>query len=156
MIQNNRPRRNRTSAGIRKLVSETLLHPSKLVLPIFLEDGSGKKIEIPSLPGTYRYSLDTLIPFLSEALSSSIHSFILFPAVEERLKDSTGSYGIHPDNYYLKAVSRLKNEFPDAVFISDLALDPYNIDGHDGIVRDGEILNDETLEVLGKMAQVQA
>ncbi|TXC78464.1 porphobilinogen synthase [Luteibaculum oceani] len=151
-----RPRRNRASQGVRALISETFLHPNKLVLPIFLEDGAGIKTEIKSLPGVFRYSVENATSFIEEALRNGISSFILFPAVQDALKDSTGTYSYHPDNFYLKAIRTLKNQFPKAVFISDVALDPYSSDGHDGIVRDGEILNDQTLEVLSKMAVAQA
>ncbi len=152
----NRPRRNRSTAGVRNMVSETLLLPNKLVLPVFFEDGENVKTEIKSLPGTYRYSIDTLLPFLHEAWEAGIRNFVLFPAVKESLKDSKGSYGIDPNNFYLQATARIRKELPEAVLISDVALDPYSSDGHDGIVKNGEICNDETLEVLSKMAVVQA
>lgn len=156
MYHNIRPRRNRVNQGVRNLVSEACIEPQKLILPIFLEDGNNIKVEIKSLPGTFRYSLDTVYSFLDEAIEFGVNTFILFPAIPESLKDSTATYSYHPDNFYLKAITNLKSRYPNAVFVSDVALDPYNIDGHDGIVRNGEILNDETLEVLAKMAMAQA
>src|SRR5690606_15818336 len=85
-----------------------------------------------------------------------IRAFCIFPAVDDKLKDKTGSYSYHPDNFYLKAIHIIKSELPDVVVMTDVALDPYSSDGHDGIVKNGEILNDETLEVLGKMSLAQA
>lgn len=156
MLNTIRPRRNRVNQGIRNLVSESVLLPQKLILPIFLEDAKRVKTEIKSLPGVYRYSVDTALDFIAEAISYGVNSFILFPSIKEDLKDSTATFSYHPDNFYLHAIRSFKNKFPDAIFVSDVALDPYNIDGHDGIVRNGEIINDETLDVLAKMAVAQA
>jgi len=151
-----RPRRNRANNTIREMVQETVLRPSNLVFPLFLVDGEGIKVEVASLPGNYRWSLDLLLNEIKECIELGIKSFVLFPAVDELLKDSLGSYGYSNDNFYLKAIKKIKETFPEIVLISDIAMDPYNSDGHDGLVENGKILNDETLPILGKMAVAQA
>jgi len=151
-----RPRRNRANNTIREMVKETVLRPSNLVFPLFLVDGEGIKVEVASLPGNYRWSLDLLLNEIKECIELGIKSFVLFPAVDELLKDSLGSYGYSNDNFYLKAIKKIKKTFPEIVLISDIAMDPYNSDGHDGLVENGKILNDETLPILGKMAVAQA
>jgi porphobilinogen synthase len=151
-----RPRRNRQSAAIRALVEETHLTTGHLVQPIFLVDGKNVKNEVSSLPGTYRLSTDNALREVESCLKLGLQSFIMFPAVEESLKDSTATYSYHPDNFYLKAARAIKKEFPEICLISDVAMDPYSSDGHDGLVRDGEILNDESLPILSKMAVAQA
>ena len=151
-----RPRRNRANNTIREMVKETVLRPSNLVFPLFLVNGEGIKVEVASLPGNYRWSIDLLLNEIKECIELGIKSFVLFPAVDEVLKDSLGSYGYSNDNFYLKAIKKIKETFPEIVLISDVAMDPYNSDGHDGLVEDGKILNDETLPILGKMAVAQA
>lgn len=151
-----RPRRNRRSDAIRALATETRLHPGHLVQPIFLVDGTGIRNEVPSLPGTFRLSLDQIFPEIEACMAVGIQSFIMFPAVPDEHKDKTGTYGYDPENFYLKAASEIKKRFPQCCLISDVAMDPYSSDGHDGLVRNGRILNDETLPILGKMAVAQA
>lgn len=151
-----RPRRNRVSDTIRNMVQETVLRPSNLVLPLFLVDGTGVKIEVASLPGNYRWSLDLMLEEIADCIELGIKSFVLFPAVEEDLKDSVGTYGYSNDNFYLKAIKTIKSKFPEVCLISDVALDPYSSDGHDGLVQNGQILNDETLPLLAKLAVAQA
>lgn len=151
-----RPRRNRRSAAIRGLATETHLTPHHLVQPIFLSDGQNIRQEVSSLPGTYRLSIDQVLPEIEACMDLGIQSFIMFPAVPDERKDKTGTYGYHADNFYLKAAAEIKKHFPSCCLISDVAMDPYSSDGHDGLVRDGRILNDETLPILGKMAIAQA
>ncbi len=151
-----RPRRNRKTATIRKMVEETKIGVEHLIYPIFLKDGSGIKEEIPSLPNNYRWSIDTLLKEVESCVNLGIMTFDMFPAVDESLKDSIASYSYSEDNFYLKAISKLKQEFPEIVLMSDVAMDPYSSDGHDGLVADGKILNDETLPILNKMALAQA
>lgn len=151
-----RPRRNRRSAAIRGMVQETHLTPGHLVNPLFLVGGSGVKEEISSLPGTFRLSLDNIFREVEVSMELGIKSFIMFPKIPDAHKDETGTYGYHPDNFYLKAATEIKKRFPECALISDVALDPYSVFGHDGIVRNGEIVNDETLEVLAKMSVAQA
>ena len=151
-----RPRRNRRSAAIRGMLHETHLSPKHLVYPLFMEDGNNIKTEIHSLPGNYRQSIDNILKEIETCLKLELSSFILFPAIEDNLKDKTATYSYAPENYYLSAVSMIKKTFPEVCLISDVAMDPYSSDGHDGIVKAGKILNDETLVILAKMAVAQA
>jgi porphobilinogen synthase len=151
-----RPRRNRASESIRGMVRETHLDLSNLICPLFLVDGSGKKDEIGSLPGVFRHSEDNLVREVEENMELGLRSFVLFPAVEESLKDKTATYSYNEKNFYLRTIAILKKEFPECCLISDVAMDPYSSDGHDGLVENGQILNDETLEILGRMAVAQA
>jgi len=151
-----RPRRNRKSEVVRKLVEETTLSKSDLIFPMFMVEGSGIKQEVASMPGIYRHSTDLLLEEIDHCLKLGIQTFCLFPAFEDRLKDKYATISYDPDNFYLKAISQIKKDFPDACVMTDVAMDPYSSDGHDGIVENGEILNDETLEVLGKMSLAQA
>jgi len=151
-----RPRRNRKTASVRALIRETRVTTDDLVLPLFIQDGHSVKEEITSLPGTHRWSLDTLLDEIGSCIELGLHSFIMFPKVADALKDKTGSYGVSEDNFYLKAARKIKETYPSITLISDVALDPYNIDGHDGLVQDGKIANDETLDLLAEMAVRQA
>ena len=151
-----RPRRNRKSASIRKLVRENKVTADDLIMPLFIVDG--KKIEEPisSLPVAARRSLDMTLKEIKSCVKLGIHAFIMFPKVDDELKDKTGSYSYDDQNFYLKAAKQIKKKFPQITLISDVALDPYSIDGHDGIVDNGKVLNDETVEILSKMAVAQA
>ena len=151
-----RPRRNRASAAVRGLVRETHLLPGHLISPLFVKDGDGTAEPIASMPGVARLSLSDLLREVESSMELGIRSFVLFPAVEEGLKDAVATYGTSTDNFYLRLASEVKARFPEAYLMSDVALDPYSSDGHDGVVRDGEIVNDETLPILAKMALVQA
>ncbi len=153
---NIRPRRNRKSAAIRNMVAETHLGVEHLIYPIFLKDGKGIKEEINSLPGNYRWSIDTLLHELESCLSLGIKTIDIFPAVDESLKDKTATYSYADDNFYLKAIRAIKEKFPELMVMTDVAMDPYSSDGHDGLVENGEILNDATLPILAKMAVAQA
>ena len=147
-----RPRRNRKSHAVRMHAQETHIQVNQLIYPLFLYDGKGMKEEVKSLPGNYRWSLDKLIPEVEACLELGITTFVLFPAVDEALKDKTASYGFAKDNFYLHAIHTLKNTFPACCIMTDVAMDPYSSDGHDGFVLDGQIMNDETLPILAKMA----
>ena len=151
-----RPRRNRATESIRNMVRETRLDLSNLIYPLFIVDGTGKKEEIGSLLGIYRFSEDNVLKEIEESLNLGLSSFVLFPAVEEALKDKTATYSYSDKNFYLRIISRIKEEFPETCLISDVAMDPYSSDGHDGLVENGQILNDETLDILGRMAVAQA
>lgn len=151
-----RPRRNRNSAAIRNMVEETQLSVSNLIYPLFVVDGKRIKHEIPSMPGCYQLSKDNILREINACMKLGIQSFVLFPAVEDSLKDATGSYGHDRENFYLKTISAIKKRYPEACLMSDIALDPYSSDGHDGLVVDGKILNDETLPIIGKYAVAQA
>ena len=151
-----RPRRNRQSEAIRGMVQETRIHPDNLILPFFLLDGTNKKEEIASMPGVFRYTVDLALIEAKECFSLGLRNFILFPAIDEQHKDKYATWSYHPNCFYLKAIQEFKAELPECTVITDVAMDPYSSDGHDGIYQDGKILNDETLAVLAKMAIAQA
>ena len=151
-----RPRRNRKSASIRKMVTENKITADDLIMPLFLVDGKGVQQKIPSLPVAYRRSLDKLLKEIGACVKLGLHCFILFPKIPKKHKDKTGTYSYNPNNFYLKAATKIKKKFPQITLISDVALDPYSIDGHDGIVKGGRIINDASVEVLARMAIAQA
>jgi porphobilinogen synthase len=153
---NIRPRRNRKSAAIRNMVEETKLGVENLIYPIFLKDGKNIKDEVLSLPNNFRWSIDRLLPEIEECMNLGIYTFDIFPAVDESLKDKIASYSYADDNFYLDAIRQIKERFPESVVMSDVAMDPYSSDGHDGYVEDGKILNDETLPILARMTIAQA
>ena len=153
---NIRPRRNRKSATIRQMVEETQISAAHLIYPIFLKDGHGIKEEVLSLPNNFRWSIDMLLSEIEVCMELGVKTFDIFPAVDDALKDQMASYSWASDNFYLKAIQQIKDRFPEAVVMSDVAMDPYSSDGHDGLVRDGQIINDETLPILAKMALAQA
>jgi len=151
-----RPRRNRASAAIRDLAQETTLTTNDFIFPLFLLQGTKKKSEVSSMPGIFRLSEDLMLKEIEECLKLGIRGFDVFPVVSESDKDKYASNSHNPNFFYLKSLKRIKKEFPEALIITDVAMDPYSSDGHDGIVEDGKILNDETLDILGKMALAQA
>jgi porphobilinogen synthase len=151
-----RPRRNRKSQGIRNMVEETRLSIKDFIFPMFLIDGINQKVEVASMPGIYRYSLDLMLREIEECLNLGIMSFDIFPAYPESKKDKYATESYNPDTFYLKAINKIKTSFPEAVVMTDVAMDPYSSDGHDGLVEDSKILNDETLEILGRMSLAQA
>lgn len=151
-----RPRRNRRSEAIRSMVQETRLDVSQLVYPLFLVDGERIKNEVSSLPGNYRLSMDEALRTVEECLKLNLGNFILFPSIAEELKDKKATYSWNDENFYLKVADSIKKEFPDTTLISDVAMDPYSSDGHDGYVIEGKIDNDKTLPILANMAVAQA
>ncbi|AGA76856.1 porphobilinogen synthase [Echinicola vietnamensis] len=153
---NIRPRRNRKSAVIRGMIEETRLSTKDFIFPLFVIEGTNQKEEVASMPGIYRHSTDLLLKEVEECLTLGIKAFDLFPAYPESKKDKMATESHNPDTFYLKAINKVKTTFPEACIMTDVAMDPYSSDGHDGIVKDGNILNDETLEVLAKMAIAQA
>jgi len=153
---NQRPRRNRKSISIRRMVQETNLTISDFIYPLFVVSGNKIKQEISSMPNVYRWSIDLLLKEVEECINLGIENFVLFPAVEENLKDKIASYSYQSDNFYLTAISSIKTNFPHVSLMSDVAMDPYSSDGHDGFVENGEIINDKTLPILSKMSIAQA
>lgn len=151
-----RPRRNRRSEAIRGMVRETSLSVNHLIYPLFLVDGENRRNAITSMPGIHQLSLDRVLEEIGACMQLGLTSFVLFPAVADHLKDAVASYSFAEDNFYLKAIAEIKRQFPDCCLVSDVAMDPYSSDGHDGLVRDGEIVNDDTLPILAKMALAQA
>lgn len=138
------------------MIREATLTPDHMVYPLFLEEGKGIKSEVKSLPGNYRWSLDKMLKEIESCLKIGINSYMIFPHVVDKHKDKVGKYSYSSKNFYLKAATKIKKKFPEACLISDVALDPYSVDGHDGIVKNGKVLNDETLKVLQKMSVAQA
>ena len=151
-----RPRRNRKNQNIRNLVQENTLTVNDLIFPVFLTEGKNQKSDIKSMPGIYRWSLDLLLKEIESCMKLGITTFAPFPNIEEKLKNKTATESWNKKGLYLRAIKEIKKQFPEAVIMSDVAMDPYSSDGHDGIVKNGEILNDETLEVLARMAIAQA
>ena len=151
-----RPRRNRKHAAIRDMVQESFLSVDHLIYPMFLTDGIGVKEEISSLPRNYRWSVDLILKEIESSVNLGLNKFVLFPAVSDDLKDKTATYSYAAENFYLHAIRAIKERFPEVILMSDVAMDPYSSDGHDGLVQDGRILNDETLPILAKMSIAQA
>ena len=151
-----RPRRNRANASIRGMVRETRLSLEQLVYPLFLLEDRNAVQPILSMPGISRFGLEKLMVEVDECMNAGVTNFILFPAVDEKHKDKYASYSLDASNFYLTAIRELKKRFPEAVFISDVAMDPYSSDGHDGLVINNQIVNDETLPILSAMAVAQA
>lgn len=151
-----RPRRNRKSEVIRQMVQETHISAANLIFPLFIIDGENQKSEVASMPGIYRYSVDNLLREIESCMKLGLKSFDLFPNIDETLKDTMATESYREESLYLRAIREVKKNFPEACVVTDVAMDPYSSDGHDGIVKNGEILNDETLEVLGKMALAHA
>ncbi|HZH54539.1 MAG TPA: porphobilinogen synthase [Sphingobacteriaceae bacterium] len=151
-----RPRRNRKSAVIREMIQETRVTAENLIFPLFIVDGENHKTEVASMPGIYRYSIDNLLREIESCMNLGLRAFDLFPNIDDSLKDSLASESHREGSLYLRAIEAVKSRFPEACVITDVAMDPYSSDGHDGIVQNGEILNDETLEVLGRMALAHA
>ncbi len=150
-----RPRRNRKSEAIRAFHRETMLAPHHFIYPVFIHEGEASE-PIPSMPGASRLSLDALWREAEGALSEGVHALVLFPAIDEACKTSQGEESYNDKGLVPRAIRGLKQRFPDLMVTTDVALDPYSSDGHDGIVMDGKILNDETVEVLCKQALCQA
>jgi len=151
-----RPRRLRYTPAIRRLVRETELTVNDLIYPLFIMEGENQRVAIPSMPDCYRYSLDLLLKEVVNAYNLGINAIALFPLIAEDKKDNFGRESYNPDGLVPRAVKAIKKEVPEIIIITDVALDPFSIYGHDGFVEDGKILNDETLEVLVKMSLSQA
>ncbi|PIG93091.1 porphobilinogen synthase [Gloeocapsopsis sp. IPPAS B-1203] len=151
-----RPRRLRRTPALRRMVRETQLSVNDLIYPLFVMEGEGK-IEIPSMPGCYRYSLDLLLEEVAQAYQLGINAIALFPVISEGKKDDIGSESYNPEGLVQQTVKAIKQAVPEIVVITDVALDPFTTHGHDGLVgENGTILNDPTVEVLVKMALAQA
>jgi len=138
------------------MVEENRLSVKDLLFPLFVMDGSATKTEIKSMPGIYRYTTDLLLKEIEACLNLGITSYALFPQVAEDRKDTLATESHRKGSLYLEAIHAVTSRFPEISMLTDVAMDPYSSDGHDGIVKNGEILNDETLDVLAKMAVAQA
>ena len=151
-----RPRRNRKGSWVRAMARETTIGPQHFIYPLFIHEGSGRQA-ISSMPGCARLGLDALMDEVGAARDDGIGAVVLFPALGDHRKTSLGEESYNPEGLVPKAIARLKSQWPDLVVVTDVALDPYSCDGHDGIVSEkGLILNDETVEVLVKQAISQA
>jgi porphobilinogen synthase len=151
-----RPRRNRRSESVRSLVRETNLLPQDLIYPVFVQEGTQSKTPISSLPGIHRFSLDLLIEEAKEVFQLGIPALALFPVISEAQKDPFAKESTNPDGLLPRTIRALKEAVPGLTLITDVAMDPYSSDGHDGLVESGKILNDPTLEILAQMALNQA
>ena len=151
-----RPRRNRKSEAIRDMVTETILSVTDFIFPMFLIEGENKKIEIASMPGIYRFSSDLLLIEIAECTKLSINAFVIFPSISDDKKDKLATESTNQNGLYLSTLRKIKKQFPGICLMTDVAMDPYSCDGHDGYVENGEIINDITLEILAKMAVAQA
>ena len=151
-----RNRRLRKSEAIRSLVRETTLSPNDFIVPLFLEEGENKQTEIAAMPGYFRYTLDKGLEEINELVKLGIKSVLLFVMVPENKKDNEGNEAINPNALMPKSIREIKNQFIEICVMSDVAFDPYSIHGHDGIVKDDKILNDQSLELLQKMAILHA
>jgi porphobilinogen synthase len=151
-----RPRRLRVNGATRHLVAETELQPRHLVLPLFLMDGNKKREAIASMPGVDRLSIDLAIEEAHRAFALGIQALALFPKIPDEKKDPKATESSRSDNLMLRAIREFKNQCPDLLLFTDVAMDPYSSDGHDGWVRDGVVLNDESLPILAAMAVAQA
>ncbi|HCK18700.1 MAG TPA: porphobilinogen synthase, partial [Thalassospira sp.] len=151
-----RQRRNRMTDWSRRMVAETRLTSHDLILPVFVIDGKNERTPIPSMPGVERQSVDVLVETAKHAEKLGIPALALFPYIEASLKTKDAREAYNPDNVVCRAVKAIKDACPNLGVITDVALDPFNADGQDGIVVDGQILNDETTEALVRQALVQA
>jgi porphobilinogen synthase len=147
-----RNRRLRSNEAIRSLVRETIITPNDFLVPIFVVEGKGIKEEIASMPNYYRYSLDLLSTEVKELWSLGLKSVLLFVKVPNSLKDNKGTEAINPNGLMQRAIKTVKDAVPGMLVMSDVALDPYSEYGHDGIVENGVIVNDDTLDLLAEMS----
>jgi porphobilinogen synthase len=151
-----RPRRLRAQPALRAMVRESTLTPGDLIWPVFVMDGQDDAHPIASMPGVLRHTVDRLPTLAAKARSLDIPAICIFPYTNSSLKTEDCAEAWNPDNLSNRAIKAIKAAVPDIMVMTDIALDPYNINGHDGIVRGGEIINDETVDALVKMGEAQA
>jgi len=137
-------------------VRENSVTVNDLIFPLFLIKGKNKKTEVNSMPGIFRLSTDLILKEIEYCLQLGISTFDIFPALDDQLKDKRATESLNKKGLYLSTIKEIKKKFPEAVIMTDVAMDPYSSDGHDGLVKNGQILNDETLEILARMAVAQA
>jgi porphobilinogen synthase len=147
-----RNRRLRTNESIRGLVRETILSPNDFIVPLFITEGTGIKDEIASMPNYYRYSLDLLKAEVKSLWDLGLRSVLLFVKVPNNLKDNAGTEALNPNGLMQRAIKTVKDTCPEMIIMTDVALDPYSIYGHDGVVGDGQIVNDDTNPILAEMS----
>jgi porphobilinogen synthase len=151
-----RPRRNRKADWARRLVRENVLTTDDLIWPLFLVDGSKTRVPVASMPGVERLSVDEAVRDAQRAAKLNIPCIALFPYTDPALRDEDGGEALNPGNLVCRAIRAIKREVPQVGLLCDVALDPYTSHGHDGLIRDGVILNDETVDVLVRQALVEA
>lgn len=151
-----RPRRNRKSETIRNLIQENHVAVNDFIFPLFLIDGKNNKTEVKSMPGIFRLSPDLMLKEIESCMKLGIMTFDVFPSLTDKFKDKKATESTNKNGLYLKTLALIKKKFPEACIMTDVAMDPYSSDGHDGLVKNGEIVNDETLEILAKMSVAQA
>ena len=151
-----RPRRNRKNEVIRHLVQENAVTINDLIFPIFVIEGENKTVPIESMPGISRFSMDRMLDEIAACVDLGVKAFAPLPVIDEARKDRFATESYNGEGLFVKFIAAVKKNFPDVVLATDVAMDPYSSDGHDGIVDNGEILNDATLEILAKMALAQA
>ncbi len=156
VVKLTRPRRNRQSDWVRRLTAETQLSVNDLIWPIFVREGLGAPEPVESMPGAFRYSVDDAVREAERAADLGIPAIALFPYTDPDARTPDGAEALNPDNLVCRSLRAVKAAVPDIGLIADVALDPYTDHGHDGLLRDGEILNDETVDVLVQQALVQA
>ena len=156
MRQNQRPRRNRKNQAIRDLVAETQLNMSQIIYPVFVCEGKNLESPIKTLQGQSRWSPDLLSKQIKHWKSLGLKHYALFPQIAEEKKDKTATEALNDNGLLPETIKRLKDDHPEINLITDIALDPYSSDGHDGLVENGEILNDASVEILAEMAVKQA
>lgn len=152
-----RPRRLRTTHNFRELCSETPYPPpAKLIYPVFIQAGKNKSEPISSMPGQYRLSIDLLLQKIPHWKSLEIFNLALFPKIDDNLKNPQASEALNKNGFLPMALKQIKDRFPEISIYSDIALDPFSSDGHDGLVKDGKVINDSTVEILAEMATIHA
>ncbi|EEC50511.1 predicted protein [Phaeodactylum tricornutum CCAP 1055/1] len=153
--QRARPRRNRKSAAMRGMVRECIVTPSNFIYPLFIHDEENNQA-IASMPGCERHSLDSMLKEVGESFELGVKTFVLFPKVDDALKTNLGVEAYNPDGIVHRAIRMIKEKYPESIVCTDVALDPYSDQGHDGVVENGKILNDVTITQLCKQAVSQA
>jgi len=151
-----RLRRNRRDAWSRKLVAENVLGAGDLIWPVFVHDEPSGRVPVPSMPGADRLSIPALVDAAGEAAALGIPTIAIFPVIDPGLKDPDGSDAVNPGNLVCRAVSAVKKAVPELGVLCDVALDPFTSHGHDGVIRDGYVVNDETVAILARQAVIQA
>ena len=152
----NRPRRLRLNQHIRNLVQEHSITAHDLIYPVFIKEGENSQEAISSMPGIYRWGTESILRELEEAQGLGISAIALFPVIDDQFKTLNAEESYNPEGLTQRAIRRIKEEFPGLLLITDVALDPYTIHGHDGILEDGKIVNDKTVEILTLMSLAQA
>jgi porphobilinogen synthase len=153
--QRARPRRNRKSPAVRGMVRENIVTPANFIYPLFIHDEDFNQ-PIVSMPGCVRHSLDSMLSEVGESMALGVKTFVLFPKVADELKTNLGVEAYNPQGIVPRAIRMIKATYPDATVVTDVALDPYSNQGHDGVVEDGKILNDVTINQLCKQVICQA